>query len=424
MTDALAVDDVVGLLRPGMSVWIAGGTNEPLGFVDALKRNPESARGVNFYQSTVPGLNHTDYSAFHPEATMTVFLLTPELRKSYQAGRVLFIPKQLRAISDFFETELAIDLAVTQLAPTDQANELSYGLNSDFLDAAIANAKCVVGEINRAQWAPVGAPTITRSTCHHLYSCDVPLPTFPELALTDEARTIGTYVAELVSDGACIQTGIGSIPAGVLAALEGKNDLGLHSGIIDDGIMKLADAGVINGRCKTIDQGRIITAISIGTDRLYEWSAKNDAVAYRPVSYTHSNTVLAQLDNFTSINSAIEVDLFGQVNAEMVGGRQLSGTGGSVDFMRGASAAKNGKSILALTATASRGTISRIVPALAPQTTATALRTDIDYVVTEFGVAHVRNLTTVSRGDALIDIAPPQFRDELRREWATMKKNL
>ncbi|MCH9675231.1 MAG: 4-hydroxybutyrate CoA-transferase [Gammaproteobacteria bacterium] len=421
MPKQLEVEQIRDLLKPGMTVWVAGGTNEPLSLVDALRAEPAACAGVTFLQSTVPGLNHTDYSALHKDASMTVFMLTGDLRESHQAGRVNFIPKQLRAVHDYFEQEVDIDIAVTQVAPTTQADAFSHGLNADFMLAALARAKCVIAEVNAAHPAPIGGTNIASSRFDYVYHTDRPVPNFPTTPLNAESIAIGKLVEELVPDGACIQNGIGTIPAAILEALQDKNDLGLHSGILDDGIMKLARSGVINGRYKAIDKGRMVAAISMGTDELYQWSTQCEDVLFRPVSYTHNAAVIGQIDNFISINSALEIDLFGQVNAEMIGGRQLSGTGGSVDFMRGASASKGGRSIVALTATANRGKISRIVPKLEAHTTATALRTDIDYVVTEFGVAHLRNLPARARGDALIAIAAPEFRSVLSDEWEQMK---
>jgi 4-hydroxybutyrate CoA-transferase len=280
----------------------------------------------------------------------------------------------------------------------------------------------VVAEINHAMPAPPGAPKVPLGRVDYAIETDRPLPNMPTAPTSPAVREIGRLIAELVDDGDCIETGIGAIPSAVLAALGGKNDLGLHSGMIADGVMDLAEAGVLTGAAKPIDRGKIVTGLTLGSAALYDWAGRSRQVRYRAVDYTHDVGVIRRIDNFVAINSALEVDLFGQVNAEMLAGRQVSGTGGAVDFMRGAARAKGGRSIVALTATAARGSVSRIVPALAAGTAATALRTDVDYVITEFGAARLRHLPVAARAEALIAIAAPDFRDELRERWRALSR--
>jgi len=225
------------------------------------------------------------------------------------------------------------------------------------------------------------------------------------------AQRIGELVAELICDGDCIQTGIGGIPAAILARLGDKNDLGMHGGIIDDGGMHLIRNGNLNGINKPLDTGRHIAGMALGSHELIDWLAQSPEVLFRPANYTHEVSVIAQLPQFVSVNSAVEVDLYGQVNAEVVSGRQISGTGGSVDFMRAAKASAGGRSIVAMSATARNGAISRIVPKVE---LVTALRTDVDMVVTEFGVARLKSIPVRARALALIEVAAPDFRDGLR----------
>jgi len=195
--------------------------------------------------------------------------------------------------------------------------------------------------------------------------------------------------------------------------LQNKNDLGLHGGLIDDGGMTLIRAGNVNGRCKPMDRGLHVTGMALGSNALYEWLADTPEVVFRGADHTHEVAAIRQLPNFVSVNSAVEIDLFGQVNAEMAGGRQISGTGGSVDFMRAAKSSPGGRSIVAMNATARGGEVSRIVRRV---DMVTALRTDVDIVVTEFGIADIKYLPNDQRAAALIDIAAPQFREALRQE--------
>jgi 4-hydroxybutyrate CoA-transferase len=239
----------------------------------------------------------------------------------------------------------------------------------------------------------------------------------PTATIDETALEISHHVSQLIMDGDCIQIGIGAVPSATLTALSAKNDLGFHSGMISDGVMALAESGNITGNNKTLDPGKIVSGVTLGSQPLIDWAGMAPELAIRPVSYTHDCDVIRKIDNFVSVNSALQVDLFGQVNSDMLKGHQVSGTGGAVDMMRGATLSNGGKSIIALAATAAGGSTSRIVPALSAQTAATALRTDVDYVVTEYGARQIRYLPVQARAKALIEIAHPDFRDRLRDQW-------
>ena len=269
----------------------------------------------------------------------------------------------------------------------------------------------VIAELNRRIVAPLGCPRIELAQIDYLFESDRALAAMAAPNIDEAAQSIGKLVAGLINDGDCVQTGIGAIPAAILNELSTKNDLGLHGGLLDAGGMRLIEAGNVNGARKAIDRDLHITGMALGDSELFDWLADQPTVVFRGADHTHEVSAIAQLQNFVSINSAVEVDLFGQVNAEYAGGKQISGTGGSVDFMRAAKASKGGRSIVAMNATARGGTVSRIVPQV---DMVTALRTDVDIVVTEFGVAQLKNLPNRQRLDALIEIAAPQFRDELR----------
>ena len=288
------------------------------------------------------------------------------------------------------------------------------GISADFLPAVLDRAGLVVAEINNRQSAPEDTPEIPFSRLDYAVACDRPVPTLATTEPDDIARRIGQHVAKLINDGDCIQIGIGAIPDATLAALSGKNDLGIHSGLISDGVMDLARAGNITGRNKTLDRGKIVTGVTLGGSELIQWAGETPGLAFRPVSYTHDSRVMQGLDQFVSVNSALQVDLFGQVNSEILAGRQVSATGGAVDMMRGAALSRGGKSIIALSSTAGGGRYSRMVAALDGSSVTTALRTDIDYVVTEYGARRLRYLPVGARTEALIEIAHPRFREQLR----------
>ena len=414
---ALTGADVAAMLRPGMRVFVGGSSNEPRGLVDALAAacadNPEAAAGVTFFQFPLPGINRFDFSTLHETARMETFFLTPDLQESHAAGRVRFVPMHLRHVFDFLRTQPP-DLAFVQVA-RDRDGELRLGPNADF-HAAASSASRVIAEYNTGIIAPAGAPRVAESSLYGLVETSRPVPEMPPPRLDETARAIGAHVASLVRDGDCLQTGIGAIPAAILDALGNHNDLGLHGGLLDDGGKGLIEAGVVTGARKAVRTGEHVAGMLLGSQNLHDWAATRPDLVLAGADITHDAGVIASLDNFVSVNSAVEVDLHGQVNAEVIGSRQISGVGGAVDFMRAARMSPGGRSIVAMTATARRGTQSRIVSRTA---IVTALRTDVDIVITEFGIAHLHGLPTEARAEALIAIAHPDFRDELHEATTT-----
>ena len=403
----IKAEELPALLHPGMVVFVGGSSNEPLALVDAIRAQPEAARGVTFMQFPLPGINRTDFSAFHEEAAMTTFFLTPDLRTGYTEGRVRFLPMHMRTVFDYLKAA-KLDMALVQVAHAADG-ELRLGPNADF-HAAATTAQTVVAELNRGFVAPAGAPPVDLSAIDYMVESERPLPTMAPPNIDATATAIGGHVASLVGDGDCIQTGLGAIPAAILASLNDKNDLGLHGGLIDDGGMALIETGIVTGRRKSYLPNRHVSGMALGSRQLFDWIAQRPDVVHAGADVTHDVRVLASIDNFVSVNSAVEVDLHGQVNAEVIAGRQISGTGGAVDFMRGARLSKGGRSIVAMTATARGGTQSRIVENTA---IVTALRTDVDIVVTEYGIAKLHGVPEAARRQALIDIAHPDFRDQL-----------
>ncbi len=404
----IEASEVASLLKPGMRAYVGGSSNEPKALVQAISAQPDCARGVRFLQFPLPGLNSTDFSALHPEARMTTFFLTPQLQSSHAAGHVDFLPMHMRHIFDFLRAT-PLDLAFVQVA-RDRSGRLRSGPNVDFFEAAVASARCVVAELNDAIIAPLGAPELAPERVDFMLASHLPQVCLAPARLDDTARTIGARVAELIADGDCLQTGIGAIPAAILAALGGRCDLGWHGGLIDDAGMALIEGGAITGARKSRLRGRHVAGMIVGSQQLHDWAAEAPELLLAGADVTHDASVISGIDRFVSINSAVEVDLKGQVNAEVVNGRQVSGTGGAVDFMRAARQSRNGRSIVALTATARGGAVSRIVRQVAQ---VTAPRADVDLVVTEYGVARMHGATERERRQALIDIAHPAFRAEL-----------
>ncbi|MCP5181288.1 MAG: acetyl-CoA hydrolase/transferase family protein [Pseudomonadales bacterium] len=395
-------------LHPGDRIFVAGSSNEPTGLLSALRADVLPER-LHFVQFPIAGYNGEDFTAWHPTFTHGTFFMTPALRKA-DRHRLQFLPMQMRHVYDYLARD--IDVVLTQAA-RDRNGVLRFGPNVDFLQAALGGARALLLEVNDAIVAPAGGLAVDESRVTAMVSTDRPPYYAPAAVIDDVSRAIGERIASLVQDGDCLQTGIGAIPAAILDALSSHNDLGLHGGLIDDGGMRLIARGVVTGRCKAIDTGHHVTGMALGSAALYDWLADQPDVIFRGANYTHEVSIIRQLDNFVSVNSAVEIDLFGQVNAEFAGGRQISGTGGSIDFMRGARASRGGRSIVAMPATARAGAVSRIVNRVE---LVTAARTDVDIVVTEYGVARLRETSSRERAMALVELAAPEFREALREQ--------
>jgi len=401
------MQNIIELMQPGQRIYVAGSSNEPAGLLSALSEC-DLPSNLTFIQFPLPGLNQTDFTQWNDTASVTTFFMSSALAKA-DASRVNYLPMQMRTTYDYLGS--GVDVYLLQVA-YDQDGKLRVGPNLDFHDSVLAQRPVVIAQLNTDMVAPAGAPLMNPALIDVLFESDISAPPLVAAKIDAAAQEIGRLVADLIRDGDCLQTGIGAIPAAILNQLDDKNDLGMHGGLIDDGGMRLIQRGNLTGVCKGLDTGRHITGMALGSGELMQWLASRRDVVFRGANHTHEVSAIRQLDGFISVNSAVEVDLYGQVNAEMAGGRQISGTGGSVDFMRAAKASKGGRSIVAMNATARGGSVSRIVPKVEM---VTALRTDVDTVVTEYGVAQIKDLPHAARVEALIEIAAPQFRDELRQ---------
>jgi acyl-CoA hydrolase len=308
---------------------------------------------------------------------------------------------------------IGCDVAFVQVSPPDANGSHSFGLISDFVQAAVAKARVVIAEVNECVPFTYGDAVLpaARIDCA-VHVARPPVEVSPaQIGETDQA--IAKIVAGYIEDGAVLQVGIGAVPDAILRLLRDRRDLGVHSGMIGDGLVDLVDAGVVTNALKPIDAGVSITGALIGTRRLYDFAHHNPRIGMRSSAYTHNEAVLSRLTRLVTINSAVEVDLTGQVNAEQSGTHYLGGTGGQVDFVRAGSRSPGGHSIIALPATAKGGKVSRITTNLSgPVTTA---RSDVDVIVTEFGAAELKGQTLTERARRLVAIAHPDFQEELDR---------
>lgn len=416
MPKTITDQQFVELLKPGQTVYIQSGCTQPVALVDALKENPHCAERVKFI-SMVNRLNPNNFTTLHETTEQETFFMSGFLRKGYDPSRLHILPFHLSEIYRYLADIAEIDIACIQVTPPDQKGRCSFAMVGDYVPAVTHRARIVVAQVNAALPVCAGAPTINADHIDYFVEADNNILLWTSRPPKDELAALGNNVASLVRDGDTIQMGVGTASDAVLAALTNHRNLGIHTGLVPDNLVDMVEAGAISGVKKSIDKGRIITGSAMGTERLYDFIADSDIVDFKPVSYTHDVTVLSQIENLRVVNSAVEVDLFCQVNCEYMGGQQIAGIGGQLDFVRGAKQAKNGISILALQASTGKGEVSRIVSRIPQDALVSVPRSDADFIVTEYGIADLRFASVQQRAERLIGIAAPQFRDKLSDDW-------
>lgn len=337
-------------------------------------------------------------------------------RKAVNAGYADLIPGYYRDWPGHITRMYEFDAACLAVSPMDSHGYFSLATTGSYSEALLAKSKRVFLEVNEKQPRCLCGTQIHISQVDAIVENTLDLPVLPPVAIDDVSRTIGNLIAEQIPDGACIQLGIGAIPDATGMALKAKHDLGIHTEMFTDSMVELLECGAVNNSKKQIHRGKTVTTFAFGSQRIYDYINDNPCFEILPVDYVNDPNVICQNDNMISINAALEVDLFGQVCAESVGTKHLSGSGGQVDYVRGACQSKGGKSFIAFSSTAKGGTISKIKSILTPGAIVTTSKNDVDYIVTEYGIAHLRGETLSSRARQLIAIAHPDFRDELTFE--------
>lgn len=338
-------------------------------------------------------------------------------RKAIEAGRADFTPVFFSQVPRLLRTALLVDVALVQVSPPDEHGYCSLGVSVDYTKAAAETARTVIAQVNPHMPRTLGDSFLHVTQIDHFVETDVPVIELPPPPIGEVEAAIGRNCARLVRDGDTLQLGIGAIPDAVLKELGDKKDLGIHSEMFSDGVVDLIEAGVINNARKTLHPGRCVVTFLMGTRRLYDFVDNNPMIQMAPVDYVNDPRVIAQNDNLVSINSCIQVDLIGQVVSSSVGLRQISGIGGQADFVRGATMSRGGRTIMAMPSTAQGGRTSKIVPFIDEGASVSTGRCDVDYVVTEHGVAQLWGRTLRARAEQLIAIAHPDFREELTEEY-------
>ena len=415
---AVAADEAVAVVESGMRVFVHGAAATPTPLLEALVRR-DDLRDVTLYHLHTAG-PAPFVAPEHRDRFLSVSLFVgAPVRRAVQEGLADFMPIFLSDIPGLLLTKrVPIDVALLQLSPPDAHGYCTLGTSVDAALAASLAARHVVAEINERMPRTHGNTLVPFSRLTRFVSSDRPLHDHAGTPPSPVDDAIGQHVAALIEDGATLQMGIGAIPDAVLRRLYDKHDLGVHTEMFSDGIIDLVAAGVITNRRKHVHAGRVVTSFVFGSERLYRFVDDNPFIEFHPCDRTNDTSLIRKNDKVAAINSAIEIDLSGQVVADSIGFRVYSGIGGQMDFIRGAALSAGGKPIIALPSTAAGGTVSRIVSSLQQGAGVVTTRGHVHWVVTEYGAVNLFGLTLRQRADALISIAHPDMRGDLRHEFA------
>ncbi len=410
----VTAEEAVKHIASGNRVVVGHACGEPSYLLDVMVANKEQYENVEIVHMVAMGKAEYCLPENRKHFRHNAIFVGGTTRKAVEEGRADFTPVYFHEVPKLFKTTLPVDVALIQVSPMDEHGYCSFGVSSDYTKPAAEEAKMVIAQVNKEMPHTMGDNFIHISDIDFVVEHDAPLIELPNPKIGDIEREIGRHCASLINDGDTLQLGIGAIPDAVLSFLGDKKDLGIHSEMFSDGVLGLVDKGVINNKKKTFKKGKFIVTFLMGTKKLYDFVHDNPAVELYPVNFVNDPKVIMQNDNLVSINSCVQVDLMGQVASESIGIKQISGVGGQVDFVRGANMGNNGRAIMAMPSTV-KGKVSKIVPLLDEGAATTTGRCDVDYVVTEYGVAQLKGRTLRERARALIKIAHPDFREELAK---------
>ncbi|HBH12854.1 MAG: Acetyl-CoA hydrolase/transferase [Clostridiales bacterium 38_11] len=414
----ISADEAVKKIKSNNRVVTGHACSEPTKLIESLVNNKALYENVEIVHMVAMGKGIYTREDMKSHFKHNALFVGGSTRKAVNENRADYTPSFFFEIPRLFkEGYLPVDVALIQVSKPDEHGYCSYGLSNDYTKPATEAAKIVIAEVNEKMPRTFGDNFIHISQIDYIVENNSELLELRPTVINEVEKAIGINCASLIEDGSTLQLGIGAIPDAVLMFLKDKKDLGIHSEMISDGVVSLFEAGVINNSKKAIHKGKMIVTFMMGTKKLYNFVNNNPIVELYPVDYVNNPCVIASNHKMVSINSCLEIDFMGQISSESIGLSQFSGTGGQVDYVRGASMSKDGKSIIAMPSTAKDGTISRIVPFLKEGTAVTTSRNDVHYVVTENGIANLRGKTLKERAEEMIKIAHPNFRNELRELW-------
>jgi 4-hydroxybutyrate CoA-transferase len=411
-------EDAVKYIPSNSRVVLGHAVAEPFKLVEAMVKNKKNYENVEIVHMVAMGKGEYTKPEMDGHFRHNALFVAGSTREAVNTGRADYTPCFFSEVPKLFtEGYMDVDVALVHLSRPDENGYCSFGVSVDYTKPAAEAARIVIAEVNNKMPRTMGDSFIHVSDIDCIVETSYDLAELKPPNIGEIEESIGENCAKLIEDGDTLQLGIGAIPDAVLMFLKDKKDLGIHTEMFSDGVIDLVESGVINNKKKTLHKDKMVVTFLMGTKKLYDFVDNNEDVEFYPVDYVNDPKVIMQNDNMISINSCIQVDLMGQVVSESIGLKQFSGVGGQVDYVRGASMANGGKSIIAMPSTASKGRVSRIVPFITEGSAVTTSRNDVNYVVTEYGIANLKGKTLKDRAKALIDIAHPDFRDELQKQF-------
>jgi len=418
-------EEAVSHVKSNDKIFISGNAATPFPLIETLAARKNELRSVEVNHVLLIGEDPLSKPGMEEHFRHNSLFVGSADRQAINDGRSDYVPVFLFEIPALFTRKIIpLDAALIQVSPPDEHGFMSFGVECLTSKAAAESAKFVIAQVNENMPRTLGDSFIHVSRIHKIVEVSKELPELPRRPPSDIEIKIGKHVASLVEDGATLQLGIGGIPDAVLQSLTDKHDLGIHTEMISDGIVKLIEAGIITNSRKTLHPGKIIATFIFGSRQLYSFVDNNPLFEVHPCDYTNDPFIISKNEKMVAINSAIEVDITGQVCSDSIGSRIYSGFGGQLDFIRGAAYSKGGKPIIALPSTTKKDTVSRIVPMLKTGAGVVTTRADVHYIVTEYGIADLHGRNIRQRVKALIDIAHPKFREELERYAVEQKYTL
>lgn len=410
-------NEAIKLIHDGDKVVTGFGCGEPFAIERALVENYENYHDVEIISMLTLGDSPWCRPEMKGRFTLNCLFASQSNRKAISLGVSEFTTSHFYEIPDLIKNYICPKVAIVMVSPPDEHGYVSFGTTVDYTRGTADYCDIVIAQVNKYMPRTFGNSFMHVRDFTCFVECNEPLPEVKSVDISETEMEIGKYCASLIKDGDCLQLGIGGIPNAVCAQLWDKKDLGLHSELVGDGVVDLLEAGIINNKKKNKNPFRTILGAAFGSEKLNNYINNNPSVELHPINYVNNPSVIAQNDNMVSINSRLQIDLLGQVVSDTVGLNQYSAVGGQVDFVRGATMSKGGRSIIAMPSTAKKGLISRIVPLITEGSAVTTPRNDVNYVVTEYGIAQLKGKTLKERAKALIKIAHPKFRPHLILEY-------